>query len=56
MAHLTNFSFEFVYEIFTEYASLRVLYHGAKTSKMAKKLKSRGGGSCLNLQKNVQDF
>ena len=30
MAHLTNFSFEFFYEIFTEDASLLFLYHGAK--------------------------
>ena len=28
--HLTNFSFEFVYEIFTEDASLLFLYHDAK--------------------------
>ena len=36
MAHLTNFSFEFFYEIFTEDASPLVLYHGAKKSKMTK--------------------
>ena len=36
MAHLTNFSFEFVYKIFTEDASLPLLYHGAKKSKMTK--------------------
>ena len=30
VAHLTNFSFEFFYEIFTEGASLLFLYHGAK--------------------------
>ena len=36
MEHLTNFSFEFFYEIFTEDASQRLLYHGAKKSKMTK--------------------
>ena len=46
MAHLTNFSFEFRYEIFTEDASLLRLYHGAKRSKMAKN--SNQGGFCLN--------
>ena len=45
MAHLTNFFFEFFYEIFTEDASLRVLYHDAKKSKMTKN--SNEGGSCL---------
>ena len=44
MAHLTNFSFKFFYEIFTEDASLRLLYHGAKKSKMTKN--SNQGGSC----------
>ena len=47
MAHLTNFSFEFFYNIFTEDASLLFLYHGAKKSKMTKN--SNQGGSCLNL-------
>ena len=41
-AHLTNFSFEFIYAIFTEDASLPFLYHGAKKSKNDQKLKSRG--------------
>ena len=36
VARLTNFSFEFFYEIFTEDASLPLLYHGAKKSKMTK--------------------
>ena len=36
MAHLTNFSFELFYKIFTEDASLPLLYHGAKKSKMTK--------------------
>ena len=36
MAHLANFSFEFFYKIFTEDASLHLLYHGAKKSKMTK--------------------
>ena len=44
MAHLTNFSFEFFYEIFTEDASLRLLYHGAKKSKMTKNSNHGGGG------------
>ena len=45
MAHLTNFSFEFFYEIFTEDASLLLLYHGAKKSKMTKN--SNQGGPAL---------
>ena len=45
MAHLTNFSFEFFYEIFTEDASLLLLYHGAKTSKV-----TSTNGSKLKLQ------
>ena len=45
MAHLTNFSFEFLYEIFTEDASILLLYHGVKRSKMTKN--SNQGGSCL---------
>ena len=47
MAHLTNFSFEFFYKIFTEDASLPLLYHGAKKSKMTKNPNQGGGGSCL---------
>ena len=49
MAHLTNLSFEFVYEIFTEDASLLLLYHGAKKSKMTKNSNQGGGGSCTIL-------
>ena len=54
MAHLTNFSFEFFCEIFTEDASLLLLlYHGAKKVKNDQKLKSRGPAlsppSSLNL-------
>ena len=45
MAHLTNFSFEFFNEIFTEDASLLLLYHGARKSKMTKN--SNLGESCL---------
>ena len=41
MAHLTNFPFEFFYEIFTEDASQLLLYHGAKV-KNDQKPKSRG--------------
>ena len=48
MAHLTNFFFEFFYKIFTEDASLILLYHGAKKSKMTKN--SIQGGSCLKTQ------
>ena len=44
MAHLTKFSFEFFYEIFTEDASLFVLYHSAKKSKMTKNSNQEGGG------------
>ena len=44
MAHLTNFSFEFFYNIFTEDASLPLLYHGAKKSKMTKNSNQGGGG------------
>ena len=40
--HLTTFSFELLYEIFTEDASLFCLYHGAKKVKKDQKLKSRG--------------
>ena len=48
MAHLTNFSFEFFYEIFTEDASLRLLYHGAKSQKWPKaQIKGGGGGPAL---------
>ena len=48
VAHLTNFSFEFFYEMFTEDASLLLLYHGAKKSKMTKN--SNQGGPALILQ------
>ena len=47
MAHLTNFSFEFFNEIFTEDASLLLLYHGAKKSKMTKNSNQGGGGPAL---------
>ena len=46
MAHLTNFSFEYFYAIFTEDASLLLLYHGAKKSKMTKN--SNQGGPALS--------
>ena len=49
MAHLTNFSFEFLYEIFIEDASLRLLNHGAKKSKMTKN--SNQGGPALSIWK-----
>ena len=44
VAHMTNFSFEFVYKIFTEDASLPLLHHGAKKSKMTKNSNQGGGG------------
>ena len=40
----------FLYEIFTEDASLLFLCHGAKKSKMTKK-SNQGGGSCLKLSR-----
>ena len=46
MAHLTNFSFEFFYKIFTEDASQPLLYHGAKKSKLTKN-SNQGGGPAL---------
>ena len=46
MAHLTNFSFEFFYKIFTEDASQPLLYHGAKKSKMTKN-SNQGGPASL---------
>ena len=49
MAHLTNFSFEFFYKIFTEDASLPLLYHGAKKSKMTKNSNQGGGGPALKV-------
>ena len=49
MTHLTNFSFAFFYEIFTEDASLLLLYHGAKKSKMTKN-SNQGGGPALNTE------
>ena len=48
VSHLTNFSFEFFYKIFTEDASRSLLYHGAKKSKMTKN--SNQGGSCLKIE------
>ena len=50
MAHLTHFSFEFFYKIFTEDASLSLLYHSAKKSKWPKtQIK---GGPALSSMKN----
>ena len=46
MAHLTNFSFEFFYEIFTADASLPLAYNSAKKSKMNEG-SSQGGGGVL---------
>ena len=46
VAQLTNFSFEFFYESFTEDASLSLLCHGAKKSKMTKN--SNQGGPALS--------
>ena len=54
MAHLTNFSFEFFYKIFTEEASQPLLYHGVKKSKMTKNA-NQGRGSCLNEREKKND-
>ena len=51
MAHLTNFPFEVLYKIFTEDASLPLLYHGAKKSKMTKN--SNQGGPASTRNKNA---
>ena len=40
---MTNFSFEFFYEIFTEDASLLLLYHGAKKKSKMTKNSNQGG-------------
>ena len=47
VAHLTNFFFQFFCKIFTEDASLPLLYHGAKMSKMTKN-SNQGGCPALN--------
>ena len=44
MAYLTNISFEFSNEIFTEDAFQLLLYHGAKKSKLTKTQIKGGGG------------
>ena len=54
VAHLTNFSFEFFYTIFTEDASRLRLYHRAKKSKMTKN--SNQGGSWLNPRRWCECF
>ena len=51
VAHLADFSFEFFYKIFTEDASLPLLYYGAKTSKMTKT--SNQGGPALKTSQQV---
>ena len=51
VAHLTNFSFEFFYEIFPEDASPLLLYHGAKKSKITKN--SNQGGGVLRRVQNI---
>ena len=54
VAHFTNFSFDFFYKIFTEDASLSLLYHGEKV-KNDQKLKSRwgGGGGGFRLKPHI---
>ena len=52
MAHLTNFSFEFFYKIFTEDASLPLLYHGAKKGENDKN--SNQGGPALSWNQSCQ--
>ena len=44
VAYLTNFSFEFCHEVFTEDASLLLPDNGAKKSKMGKNSNQAGGG------------
>ena len=51
MAHLTNFSFEFFYEIFTKDASLLFLHHGAKKSKMTNN-SNQGGPALIAIDTN----
>ena len=53
MAHLTNFSVEFFYDIVAEDASLFLLYHGAKESKMTKN-SNQGGGDGGPTLKGIQ--
>ena len=53
MAHLTNFSFEFFYKIFTEDASLCILYQSAKKSKMTKN--SNQGGPAFKGKENCEN-
>ena len=55
MAHLTNFSFEFFYEIFAEDVSLCVLYHGAKKSKMTKNPNQGGGPALRHLNEAAEE-
>ena len=52
VAHLTNFSFEFFYEMFTEDVSLLLLYHGGKKSTMTKN--SNQGGPALKQNPQVK--
>ena len=56
MAHLTNFSFECFYEIFTEDASLRLLYHDAKKVKNDQKPKSRRGAALMARSRVFEDL
>ena len=55
MAHLTNFSFDISYKIFTEDAFLPFLYHGAKKSKMTKN-SNQGAGPALKVQRTLALF
>ena len=50
VAHLTNFSFEFFYKMFTKDASLLFLYHGAKKSKMIRNSNQGGPAETAILQ------
>ena len=47
VAHLTNFSFEFSYKIFTEDAPLPLLYHGAKSQEWPKTQIKEGGPALI---------
>ena len=51
VAHFTNFSFEFFYEIFTEDAFL-LFYTMVQKSQKWPKTQIKGGGSCLKVARD----
>ena len=52
VAHLTVFSFEFFYEIFTQDAPLLLVFHGAKKSKMTKNSNQGGPAQVMRQTDN----